>query len=193
MKLKRLYRYIARIKFYSTASVPNSTSPQSLKGNNTPEAVNLRSLCVFLAISLKKWEANPAAMDAKLSKRQATPSNTLPLNIYTPRHHISHALCNSLPVRSSWDTDPKIAKLEKIFCTYYNTGIGDKVINFMKDQVEDHIKEEILEATIGPMLENLFAAPSPTPAQLDRFCAYHAAVWHSACDCAPFSRPSQTV
>ena len=63
------------------------TSPQSLKGVNTPEALNLRSLCVFLAISLQKWQADPAAMDAKLSKRQATPSNTLTLNIHTPRHH----------------------------------------------------------------------------------------------------------
>ncbi len=42
---------------------------QTLKGVKTPEALNLRSLCLFLTIALKKWEEDPATTEANMSKR----------------------------------------------------------------------------------------------------------------------------
>ena len=58
----------------------------------------------------------------------------------------------------------------------------------MKDEVEDHVKDEILEATIGPMLEELSAPSLP---QIDCFGSSHTAVWHYARACAPCPHSSQ--
>lgn len=106
----------------------------------TPEALNLRSLCLFLTIALKKWEENPAATEANMSKRCIC----APHKIRTECTNNS-AQYNSKPWSASWDKDPKVAKIEKIICTYFNSGIGDKVRTFMhlmeRNPAEYKIKE----------------------------------------------------
>ena len=59
-------------------------------------------------------------------------------------HEFTATRC-SKPWTASWDKDPKMAKIEKIICTYFNSGIGDKVRTFMqlmeRNPAEYKIKE----------------------------------------------------
>lgn len=100
-----------------------SAALETLKGVNTPEALNLRALCLFLTIALKKWQEDPAGTDERMSK--------------------------SKPFGSSWDRDPKVAKVEKIVCTYYTTGIGEKVRTLMHLMERNPADYKIKEGTIS--------------------------------------------
>ena len=107
----------------------------------TPEALNLRSLCLFLTIALKKWEEDPAATEANMSKRYADSQYAF---LWKYVHEFTATRC-SKPWTASWDKDPQMAKIEKIICTYFNSGIGDKVRTFMqlmeRNPAEYKIKE----------------------------------------------------
>jgi hypothetical protein len=84
------------------------------------------------------WAKNPKGVDGKLSQ--------------------------SKPFLASWDRKPGRAKLEKIVCTYYRGGCGERIekalANCAKDEGTGQIKEAVFEETIGPLvsqvLEELF-------------------------------------
>jgi len=50
---------------------------------------------------------------------------------------------------SDWDKNPKIAKLEKILCTYYTSGIGEKMRSLMHLMERNPADYEIQEGTIS--------------------------------------------
>jgi hypothetical protein len=74
--------------------------------------------------------------------------------------HEFTAARRSKPWSASWDKDPKIAKIEKIVCTYFNSGIGDKVRTFMQLMERNPAEYKIKEGFM--LLIPLFSSASHT-------------------------------
>lgn len=81
------------------------------------------------------WQKNPSHYDAQFS--QSIPK-----------------LFGLVPI-ASWHRDPKIAKLEKIVCTFYKAGGAGKLINKIEEAVKEEANGALQEELFGSTFENI--------------------------------------
>jgi hypothetical protein len=104
------------------------------------QLAELRCLLVFIGASQRMWERDPEHYDAKFSQ--------------------------SIPkifgfATASWDKNPKIAKLEKIVCTFYKCGgsekMRDKIEEAMKNEANAALQEELFGTTFESITEEILS------------------------------------
>jgi hypothetical protein len=101
----------------------------------------LRCLLIFIGASLRMWDSNPKHYDACFSK-------SLP-KVF------------GLISFAGWDPNPKIAKLEKIVCTFYKGGgykkIQHKIEEAVRDEANGALQEELFGTTFEAITEEILS------------------------------------
>jgi hypothetical protein len=95
----------------------------------------LRGLLVFIGASQRMWKKNPRHYDAQFS--QSIPKLFGLVKIAT------------------WHRNPKIAKLEKIVCTFYKAGGAGKLVHKIEEAVRDEANGALQEELFGSTFENI--------------------------------------
>jgi hypothetical protein len=112
---------------------------------------------MFLTVGLRKWQEDPEATDARMSRRCSLIPRCIKLATDTSCHSRRHSKPWSA---SDWDKNPKIAKLEKILCTYYTSGIGEKMRSLMHLMERNPAEYELQEGSV-PQHSSLSPRPPP--------------------------------
>mmetsp|Transcript_37450 Transcript_37450/g.48452 ORF Transcript_37450/g.48452 Transcript_37450/m.48452 type:complete len:194 (+) Transcript_37450:48-629(+) len=99
------------------------------------QLAELRCLLIFIGASQSLWEKDPKHYDAKFSK-------SLP----TLFGFISTA---------NWDSNPKIAKLEKIVCTFYKAQGSETMRQKIQEAMQDEANGDLQEQLFGTTFENI--------------------------------------
>jgi hypothetical protein len=99
------------------------------------QLAELRCLLVFIGVSQRMWEKDPKYYDARFSQSLPKVLGMIPL--------------------ARWDRDPRIAKLEKIVCTFYKAQGSKKILRKIQEAVQDEFNEALQEDLFGATFEEI--------------------------------------
>ncbi len=99
-----------------------------LKGRKSAADVHMRCMLLFILAAYERWDADPHGTESKLKQ--------------------------SKPMLSSWDSDPKIRKLEMVLCTYFRSHAEKKIKKKIESFATDEIKGQ-MEDAIGDVVEEV--------------------------------------
>ena len=133
-KTDKLVDFLMQYDFNNDGFIDNEELQKLLehyRGKNEADDRNLRTIIHYVMTVNRIWKENPEYVDKKMSSSKA--------------------------FWASWDDDKCKAKLQKIICTFYRGGLGEKIEEKLEKMAKDAILGEIkswtYEATITPILQ----------------------------------------
>ena len=99
------------------------------------QLAELRCMLIFIGSSQKMWARDPRRYNDKFSQSIPKLFGLVPL--------------------ASWDSNPKIAKLEKIVCTFYKAGGVEKLRHKIQEAVKEETNAAIQEELFGTTFEEI--------------------------------------
>lgn len=95
----------------------------------------LRCLLVFIGASQRMWQKDPRHYNALFSQSMPKIFGLLPF--------------------ATWDRNPKVAKLEKIVCTFYKAGGARKLLHKIEEAVKEEVNGALQEELFGSTFEGI--------------------------------------
>ena len=117
----------------------------------------LRCLLVFVGTSQKMWLKDPKRYDELFSRAKPTYGKILQMELLEMSLFAGRDLTNNV----RWDPNPKIAKWEKIICTFYNSKgaakLRNKIEKALKEEANDAIQEELFGTTFQEIAHDVLS------------------------------------